>query len=336
MIGVGIIGAGHFAAQHVRAMQAFDRLRLVCVASEDAASTARFAATHGGRACASWQEVLEDREVDVVLVTTPHHLHASMAIAAARAGKHVLVEKPMATSLADCAAMAEAAAKAGTKLLPGQLMRFVRPCRAAREVLDCGVLGRPLAGRSVMVKHWMESNRKPWHLAPASGGGMLFTAGIHALDRLIWLMDDQVLGVSSLSGTLFHEQQVPDSDMVSLRFAGGGMANLTSIGFRDTTMVDETDIICEGGLLRIDMQGGVQIGQGRHWRHVEHSSEADWPLRGLEREWKAMIDAIIDDVALPVLPWAAGEVVACITAALEAAAKRVEVAVPNWPQRLHA
>jgi phthalate 4,5-cis-dihydrodiol dehydrogenase len=331
MIGVGIAGAGHFAAQHVRALAAFPDLRLVAVSAGGREAAEAFAASHGGRARGDWRHLLDDPAVDVVLVTTPHHLHAPIAIAAAGAGKHVLVEKPMASNFADCIAMARAAAQGGVCLLVAHVMRFVRPCLAAREIVAAGTLGRPLLGRSAMMKRWMEANRRPWHLSAETGGGMLLTAGIHALDRLVWLMDAPVESVAAMSGNLFHDQPVPDADLLLLRFAGRALGMLASTGYRDGTMINDTEIVCEAGTLRLDLETGVSVGQGGQWTSVPGSTEPDWLLRGLEREWRAMRSAICDGTPPAVGAADAAALVACIETAQAAAAARREISVPGWP-----
>jgi predicted dehydrogenase len=331
MIGVGIAGAGHFAAQHLRAMAAFSDIRLIASAAGDLDSAETFARTHGGRAVADWRALLDDRAIEIILVTTPHHLHAPIAIAAAQAGKHIYVEKPLAPAFADCLAMHRAAEQAGVHLLPGHLMRFALPITAAADHLATGALGRPRVGRSGMRKRWMEGNRRPWHLTPETGGGMLLTAGIHALDRLMFLMGSDVSAVSATSETLFHDQAVPDVDLALLRFAAGGLGVLESVGHRDLTLVNDTEIDCEDGTLRIDLDTGVRIGQGGHWRDLPFSSEPDWPLRALERGWAAMRAAILHGTPLPVTAAQAAAVVATIEAARQASTERRETTVAGWP-----
>ncbi len=331
MIGVGIAGAGHFAAHHLRAMAAFSDIRLVSSAAGDLGSAESFARPHGGSAVADWRALLDHSAIDVILVTTPHHLHAPIAIAAARAGKHVYVEKPLAPSLADCIAMHRAAEQSGVHLLPGHLMRFALPITAAAEHLATGALGRPRVGRSGTRKRWMESNRRPWHLTREAGGGMLLTAGIHALDRLMLLMGSDVSAVSATSENLFHDQPVPDVDLALLRFAAGGLGVLGSVGHRDLTMVNDTEIGCEDGTLRIDLDTGVRIGQGGHWRDLPGSSEPDWPLRALERGWAAMRAALLHGTPLPVTAAQGGAVIATIAATQQSSSERREIPVAGWP-----
>ena len=331
MIGVGIAGAGHFAGLHAQALAGVPEFRLVASAAGSAATAGAFAAANGGRACADWRELLDDRAVDVVLIAAPHHLHAPMAIATAAVGKHILVEKPMAPSFADCVAITRAADVAGVVLLVAHVMRFVAPCLAAREIVASGRLGRPLVGRSAMMKRWMEANRRPWHLVAESGGGMLLTAGIHALDRLVWLMDAKVAQVAAMSGNLFHDQPLPDVDLLVLRFAGGGLGTLSSAGYRDTTVINDTEIVCEDGVLRLDLATGVSVGQGGTWTELPGAMEPDSALRGLEREWRAMAAAIRDNVPPPVGGAEAGELVAAIEAANASVASGRLVNLPGWP-----
>ena len=206
MLGVGILGAGFFGAFHARAIAAIEDIRVVAVCAEYQALADSFAAEHGGKPYGDWRAMLADRAVDAVAITAPHHLHCELAVAALAAGKHVLLEKPMALSVAECGRIIAAAQTSRRKLMVGQIMHFVWPCLVARGILDRGELGKPVTGSSSLKKIWMESNRRGWHLDPATGGGMLMTAGIHALDQLVWLMNGRVGSISAAASALFHDQ----------------------------------------------------------------------------------------------------------------------------------
>lgn len=327
MIGVGIAGAGYFGALHARAIAAVPGVELRAVAAGSPASTAAFAAEHGGRPCADWRDLVADPAVQAVLVATPHHLHTEVAVAAANAGKHVLVEKPMAPTHAECEAIVRAAAAAGTRLLVGQIMRYGLPCIAAQRLLASGALGRPLYGRSSMVKFWMEHNRRDWHLTPETGGGMLLTAGIHALDRLVWLMGAPVASVAAMSGHLFHDQPAADTDLLLLRFAGGALGEVCSVGNRDRTTWNSTEISCEAGTLLLDFDQGVRILRDGKSETLPGSIEPDWMLRALEREWQDLASAIVHGSALTAGGPEGMHLIACIQAAQQAGRERREVAV---------
>src|SRR4029079_15617126 len=210
MLGVGILGAGFFGAFHARAIAAIEDIRLVAVCAENQSLADTFAADHGGKPYGDWRAMLDDRAVDAVAITAPHHLLCEFAVAALAAGKHVLLEKPMARSVAECSRIIAAAETSGGKLVVGRIMHFVWPCLVAREILDRGELGKPVTGSSSLMKIWMEAHRRGWHLHPATGGGMLMTAGIHALDQLVWLMNGRVGSVSAAMNASFHDQKADD------------------------------------------------------------------------------------------------------------------------------
>ncbi|HZH08887.1 MAG TPA: Gfo/Idh/MocA family oxidoreductase [Microvirga sp.] len=329
MIGVGIIGAGHFGAVHARAMAKVKEVRLVASCREDRVAAAAFAAEHGGKSYSDWRGLLDDPQVDAVLIATPHHLHEEIAIGAAQAGKHILLEKPMAPSVAACDRIQAAADANGVKLMIGQIMHFALPCLKAKEIVDSGRLGAPVAGSSWMIKLWMESNRRPWHLETASGGGMLMTAGIHALDRLIWLMGAPVTGVSAMTGTYFHDQEADDSALLGLRFAGGQIGQVASIGYRDGAVSFAMDLVCEKGIVRIDFDHGVSLGCRGAWTAVPGSIEADWMDKAIAREWQAMAASIMNDAPSPVSGAYGRHVIACIEAAYRAGIERREIELPR-------
>jgi predicted dehydrogenase len=327
MPGVGILGAGFFGAFHARAIAALPELRLVAACAEQSALAEAFVAEHGGTPYGDWRAMLDDRAVDIVAITAPHHLHAELAVAALQAGKHVFLEKPMALSVAECSRIIAAAEAGQRKLMVGQIMHFVWPCLVAREILDRGDLGRPVTGSSRLQKIWMEQNRRGWHLDPATGGGMLMTAGIHALDQLVWLMNGRVGSVSAAVGTSFHDQKADDSAMMLLRFADGRFGQVASIGFRDGGGTFDLDLVCERGTLRIDLDRGVSIGQGGKWTEIADSHDPAWMQNAVVREWQAMAAAIRDDTEVPVTGDYGRHIIACIEAAMISARERRDVEV---------
>jgi predicted dehydrogenase len=327
MIGVGIIGAGHFGAVHARALAEVSHARLVAVCRQNAEAASAFVAEHGGRAYSDWRRLLEDPDVDAVVIATPHHLHAEMAIAAALARKHILLEKPMAPTVSECDAISAAAEASGVRLMIGHVMHFALPCLVAKQIIDRGELGRPVLGSSWMIKLWMESNRRSWHLDPATGGGMLMTAGIHALDRLVWLMDKPVESVSALAGILFHDQVADDAALMLLRFAGGSIGQVASVGYRNGAMTFAMDLVCEQGMLRVDLDQGVSIGRGSHWSPAPNSSEADWMQHAVTREWRAFIASLRNGTSTAVTAEYGRHTIACIEAAFESDRHRREIEV---------
>lgn len=327
MIGVGILGAGFFGAYHARAIAQARGVYLAAVCAEEQPLADSFAREHGGKPYGDWRAMLDDPAVRAVAIAAPHHLHCPLAIAALAAGKHVLLEKPMALSVTECTRIIAAAEASRAKLMVGQIMHFVWPCMVAHDILARGDLGRPITGSSALMKVWMESNRREWHLDPAFGGGMLMTAGIHALDQLIWLMAGRIASVSAASATFFHQQAADDSAMMLLRFEDDRFAQVASIGFRDGGMIYGMDLICEHGALRIDIARGVMVGRNGQWSEVPESGESDWMQKAVDREWQAFADAIAGDKPVPVTGAYGRHIIACIEAAMRSSNERREVRV---------
>ena len=123
-----------------------------------------FAAEHGGKPYGDWRAMLDDKSVDVVAITAPHHLHCELAMAALQAGKHVLLEKPMALSVAECSRIIAVAEASPGKLMIGQIMHFMWPCLVARGILDRGDLGKPVTGSSSLAENL--DGAQPAGLAP--------------------------------------------------------------------------------------------------------------------------------------------------------------------------
>jgi phthalate 4,5-cis-dihydrodiol dehydrogenase len=327
MLGVGILGAGFFGAYHARAIAGLEGIRLVAACDEQLSLAETFAAEHGGKPYGDWRAMLDDKSVDAVAITAPHHLHCRLALAALEAGKHVLLEKPMALSVAECDRIIASTRENPGKLMVGQIMHFVSAYIVARDILDRGELGKPVTGSSRLLKTWMESNRRGWHLDPETGGGMLMTAGIHALDQLIWLMDGRVGSISAAAGTSFHDQKADDSAMMLLRFADGRFGQVASIGYRDGGGAFDTDLVCENGTLRIDPERGVAIGRGGAWTDVANSRDPQWMQNAVVREWQAMASAIENDTEVPVSGDYGRHIIACIEAATVSAREQRDVTV---------
>jgi len=328
-LAVGILGAGYFGACHARAIADCPGLKLAAICDRDLAQAHRLAADFGGASYADWRQLLAEAAIDVVVIATPHHLHMPMAVAAANAGKHLLLEKPMARTAAECTAIIEAAERNGIQLMIGQLLHFALPSLVARDLLDRGALGRPIVGASTLNKLWLEANRRPWHFETASGGGMLMTAGIHALDLLVWSMGACVATVCAAAGALQHAQAADDSAMLLLRFHDGRFGQVSSIGYRDGGVSYGMELVCEKGSLRLDFEAGLAIGRAGRWQPVANSAEPDWMQRALAREWQAMLAAVRGEAAVPVSGAYGRHLIACIEAALQSNRERREVTVAH-------
>jgi UDP-N-acetyl-2-amino-2-deoxyglucuronate dehydrogenase len=195
--------------------------------------TARAAADRWGASewYGDWRALLESSNVDAVCIATPTGSHAEIAIAAAGAGKHVLTEKPMATSLADADATIAACEAAGVQLGVIFMYRFMDTARKMKEAVDSGRLGRILLGecedKCFRDQAYYDSGewRGNWR---GEGGGSLMTQTSHTLDLLIWMLGDvQALG-GVWTTTPVHDIEVDDLALAWLRFQSGALGSVTS------------------------------------------------------------------------------------------------------------
>ena len=213
MIRAGILGAGYIAAEHARGYTAHPEVRLTAIASRRMERAQALAARYGAQAFPDHQAVLA--AVDVVSVCTPTPTHADFAIAALRAGKHVLCEKPIARTIAQAEAMLRVADDTPAKLMIAHVSRYEVDHRKAKEVLDRGDLGQLcMASQSLCgpAPEWSADN---WMIDPAQSGGPILDLAIHSFDYLLWLFGERVTRVYA-SGDERYAQ-------VSLRFENGGL-----------------------------------------------------------------------------------------------------------------
>jgi UDP-N-acetyl-2-amino-2-deoxyglucuronate dehydrogenase len=217
----GIVGVGNIAPLHALAIQALPEAELVAVATRNAGRGKAFAEKYGGVWQSDYAELLQRPDVDVVAICTPHDLHAPMTIAAARAGKHVLCEKPMARTAAECAAMVDACDRAGVTLGVVFQSRFEALSLQLKRLIDEGLLGRILWSSANTI--WYRSDdyyrsgswRGTW---AHEGGGVLINQAIHAIDLMLWLTGTPDR-VTARTRTLNHAIEVEDGAIATLEYA---------------------------------------------------------------------------------------------------------------------
>jgi predicted dehydrogenase len=218
----GIVGPGKVAGVHAEALARIPDARLTGVVGRSGERTAAFAERVGARAFTSLDDLLRDGEVDAVVVTTPHPRHVEAAIAAARAGRHVVVEKPMALTVVDCDRMIEAARGANVVLSVISQRRWYPAVRRVKDAIDGGRIRQP-ALATLELLGW----RGPEYYAmdrwrgtrDGEGGGVLVNQAVHGLDLLRWLAGP-VTEVDGLTANLNHPGiEVEDSAVAIVRFA---------------------------------------------------------------------------------------------------------------------
>lgn len=225
-IGWAMIGTGRVHKWMASAIREAGNTRLVAVLSRDKARGTAFAKQHNiERAYDSLDELLSDREIDVVYVASPNGLHASQTIKAAEAGKHVFCEKPMAPTLGECHSMLEASKKSRVKLGLGFEYRQHPAHLKAHEIVHSGELGQLVFANAQVEVPPVQA--PGWYYEPKmAGGGVIYMFGVHRIDLLRFILGCEVKEVSAFLGK--HPAERPFEEMIVglLRFDNGAYGTL--------------------------------------------------------------------------------------------------------------
>jgi predicted dehydrogenase len=262
MLGFAIVGCGLIARFHGRALAEVPGARLVALVSRRDANAKQLAETLG-TPCDIYTDlapVLARPDVHVVVVTTPSGAHLEPAVAAAGAGKHVVVEKPLEITLERCDRIIEACTRNRVQLCTIFPSRFHDSNRTLKAAVDAGRFGRLTLGETT-CKWWRPQSyydEGGWKGTQAlDGGGALMNQAIHNVDLLLWLMGP-VTHLSAFTATLAHERiEVEDTAVACLRFASGALGVIeatTSVhpglpktiavhGDRGTAVIEQEDIL---------------------------------------------------------------------------------------------
>lgn len=253
-----LIGCGGMASTHAERLGALsERLTVasvVDVVPERAAAVAALLPDHP-RVLTDFRDGLAD--CDVVLQVLPHDLHASCVIECLEAGKHVLAEKPLANSEAECRAMIECAERNKRTLMVAYCMRFHPLVRRFKELLDSGVYGKCFQ-LSIWTEQHTERDPSDWMCrADTLGGGQLFSHGCHYIDLMLWMMGKPVEGThfGTNLGTPWMERE--GTSNVCIKFADGALGyHFGTWGARGTRLRYSFHAHCEQGMLEADIAGG--------------------------------------------------------------------------------
>jgi UDP-N-acetyl-2-amino-2-deoxyglucuronate dehydrogenase len=249
-----IAGAGMVARYHATAIARTPGARLVAICRSQGGDAAETEARFGVPCAPSYAALLARDDVDAVCICTPSGLHAEQTVLAAQAGKHVLVEKPLALTLPDADAMIAACRDNGVRLGVALQRRADPAFQAIQAAIAGGAIGRPTLG-SISMPYMRDQRyydsagwRGTWAF---DGGGALMNQGIHLVDLLLWLIGDDVADVRASATTLVHQIEVEDCVTATLRFAGGALGSIAA-----------TTAAAPGFPHRIELYGdagGVQI-----------------------------------------------------------------------------
>ncbi len=241
-IKLGVAGLGRAFTLMLPTLRAHPGVELVAATDPRTEARRRFEADFGARTHDSIEALCDDPNVQAVYIATPHELHAAHACAAAARGKHVLVEKPMAVTLAECRAMIEAAGRSGVRLVVGHSHSFDAPIRRSREIVASGALGAVRMVSALNYTDFLYRPRRPEELDTSKGGGVLFSQAAHQVDVVRLLCGGRVARVRASAGAWDPARPTEGAYGAHLVFDDGTFATLTYSGYAHF----DSDEFCAG------------------------------------------------------------------------------------------
>jgi predicted dehydrogenase len=345
----GLIGCGAISTQHLEAIAAVDGASIAAVASH---SAERARAT-GERWSVPWttdvDELLARDDVDAVAITTPSGLHPAQALAALARGKHALVEKPIALSVADADAVIEEAEKRGLTVATVSQRRFEPAVRTIHEAVSAGALGRLslIVAEGLYHRPQAYYDSGPWRGTIALDGGVLMNQAIHLIDLLRWV-GGPVETVSAHVATLGHRMEAEDTATVSLRFTSGTLGEIVATTCATPEFPTELRIYGDSGHIRLVGEDAAEWDVPKWAAPAARESDpaesdpaeraqatsATWGTnaKGYVRQYTDFIGAISERRAPFVTAMDGREAVAIVTAAYEASRTGCAITLREGPQ----
>jgi predicted dehydrogenase len=233
-LGVGIVGSGWVAGEHVKAYQRNPNTEVVAVCGRDEART-REKVRSWGIDCAiytDYAKMLERRDVNIISICTPNDLHVDEAVSAAQAGKHILIEKPIALNLDDLKRLRDSIRKNRVKTVAGFVLRWNPLFMTLKELLNDRAIGRIFYGEVDYfhgIGPWYKQYE--WNVKRAIGGSSLLSAGCHAVDGLRWFMGEEaveVVAYSTHSHSKNFEYEYDPTLVTIIKFKSGAIGKVAS------------------------------------------------------------------------------------------------------------
>lgn len=269
---IGLAGCGRISKNHFDAIRNVDGLTLGAVCDTDVERARAAGEAHGVPFYRSLDEMLRDAPIDLVTICTPSGLHAAQGAAAARAGKHVVTEKPMAISLAQADELVKACDDAGVQLFVVKQNRLNPPIQLVKHAVDKGRFGRIyLANVTVRWQRPQEYyDAEPWRGTWEFDGGAMMNQASHYVDLIQWLVGP-VESVMAKTATQARRIEAEDSGIGILKFRSGalGVIEVNVLTF-PKNLEGSITILGEKGSVKI---GGTAVNKVEHWQFAEYDDD---------------------------------------------------------------
>ncbi len=251
---VGLLGCGTVSGFHGAAIHDAEGVVLAGACSNSIRKAREFCRANGGEVFKSYDEMLASDKIDAVAICTPNGFHARQIMQAIEAGKHVLVEKPMALTIEELDAVVDAAKNSAVTVSSICQHRFTDEAQAIKKAIDGGELGRIVLA-SLTMRFYRSPEyygQAPWRGTVAvDGGGVLMNQGIHGVDLLCWLLG-QPVSVCGYAGTLLRDIEVEDTAAGAVLFESGAVASIDATVCSSPSFSQKIFISGEKGSILLD------------------------------------------------------------------------------------
>jgi UDP-N-acetyl-2-amino-2-deoxyglucuronate dehydrogenase len=269
---IALVGCGRISKNHFEAIDQIDGLELVAVSDTDAERAKQAGAQWNVPHFTSYERMLAESKPDIVTIATPSGLHAEQGVTAAKAGKHVVMEKPMAISLTGADALVQACDKAGVQLFVVKQNRLNPPVQLLRRAVDKNRFGRIYMANCTV--HWARPqeyyDQAPWRGTWEFDGGAFMNQASHYVDLVQWLMGP-VESVMAKTATLARRIETEDSGIAILKFRSGalGTIEVTMLAY-PRNLEGSITILGEKGSAKV---GGTAVNKIEHWEFADYDDD---------------------------------------------------------------
>jgi predicted dehydrogenase len=271
---VAILGCEHMHAHsYENALKKLEDVEVTGVAEKDKESGMGFAKTYGIKYYEDYTEILKE-DIEAVVICSANSRHKEMTVAAARAGKHILVEKPIATTMEDAQEMIDECKKNNVKLMVAFPVRYAPPIARTKEIIDNGELGEIVAiagtNHGTMPGSWFIDKE-------LSGGGAVMDHTVHVADLMHWMLKSDIKDVYCKMGTKIYDIPVEDCGLLSMEFKNGTYATLDASWNRPESFPTWGDVTMEiiGTKGTVNVDAFAQHGN-LYSNNMKYSSQAGW------------------------------------------------------------
>lgn len=257
MIRIGVVGAGIIGASHKKAILGNPECILAAACDLDVEKAKAMAEGTDARVYTDYRVMAESEELDAVILNLPHFLHAPVSVYFLEKGIAVLVEKPMANTVAECDEMIAASKKSGAPLAVGHVQRYFNAYRVLREIISSGKLGKLCQITETRNINYFP-NRPAWFLdKKKAGGGIIMNYGAHTLDKVFYSTGLEVESVAAAGNNFLTDDTVEATAQMLVRFKGGVSGVFSYSGTHGPSYY-QTDFYFTDGVARIT-KGGAEL-----------------------------------------------------------------------------